>query len=406
MKETIGGKVDSKKKKRRIAESQNNHVMSTWGWDGVKCALHAKLEPMSMWHWNVRMQVRENVTCEVCCSHIISCGRPCSLSKPSMYSKRTRSHLPLHFVTFVLGFVEIALHLFNQPSCFVFLSLLEQLPDHSSFFLFLFFVHDCSLKHFVQFRFSFHTFLTASVPRVCLFFHIALRPSPQRSLSTFPWGWDFSTNRVSSGRRPPRLVVATGILFFRTILCSAIFRTSRSSQRLLTHGAPFFPRVHAIKCDVWNVLFTPPFGCSRLPVWRTDWPCLRPRDWFFFMWEGSVGQSALLFIRGSAECTSLRTDPHGRWRWRWRSGEWKRKMRKRRWRVQSGESKRGQNKHCAWSMDDMMRTTILSQCHVRHWNECGETLENVTYEGVLFTPPVGCSRLLSTVNDLTTTFFF
>ena len=32
--------------------------------------------------------------------------------------------------------------------------------------------------------------------------------------------------------------------------------------------------------------------------------------------------------------------------------------------------------------------------------------ENVTCEGVLFTPPVGCSRLLSAVNDLTTTFFF
>ena len=29
--------------------------------------------------------------------------------------------------------------------------------------------------------------------------------------------------------------------------------------------------------------------------------------------------------------------------------------------------------------------------------------ENVTYEGVLFTHPVGCSRLLSAVNDLTTT---
>ena len=29
--------------------------------------------------------------------------------------------------------------------------------------------------------------------------------------------------------------------------------------------------------------------------------------------------------------------------------------------------------------------------------------ENVTYEGVLFTSPVGCSRLLSDVNDLTTT---
>ena len=45
----------------------------------------------------------------------------------------------------------------------------------------------------------------------------------------------------------------------------------------------------------------------------------------------------------------------------------------------------------------------LSQCHVRHCYECRETRENVTCEGVLFTPPVGCSRLLSAVNDLTTT---
>ena len=48
------------------------------------------------------------------------------------------------------------------------------------------------------------------------------------------------------------------------------------------------------------------------------------------------------------------------WKGRW----------ERQWRVQSGELKRGQNQQCAWSMDDVMRTTILSQCHVRHWNEC------------------------------------
>ena len=70
---------------------------------------------------------------------------------------------------------------------------------------------------------------------------------------------------------------------------------------------------------------------------------------------------------GSAQCNSPRTNPHGRWRWR--SGEWNGRW-ERRWRVQSGESKRDQNKHCAWSMDDMMRTTILSQCHVRRWNVC------------------------------------
>ena len=40
---------------------------------------------------------------------------------------------------------------------------------------------------------------------------------------------------------------------------------------------------------------------------------------------------------------------------------------------------------------------------VRHQNECMQVRENVTCEGVLFTPSVGCSRLLSAVNDLTTT---
>ena len=69
----------------------------------------------------------------------------------------------------------------------------------------------------------------------------------------------------------------------------------------------------------------------------------------------------------------------------------KRKMRdtvkSAKWRVEEN-----QNNHYAWSMDDVMRTNILSQCHVRHWHECGdETRENVTCEGVLFTEPDGCS---------------
>ena len=61
----------------RIAESQNNHIMSACRWEGAKCALHAKLEPMSMYHQNLRMQVRENVTCEVCCSHLPSVAADC-----------------------------------------------------------------------------------------------------------------------------------------------------------------------------------------------------------------------------------------------------------------------------------------------------------------------------------------
>ena len=45
----------------------------------------------------------------------------------------------------------------------------------------------------------------------------------------------------------------------------------------------------------------------------------------------------------------------------------------------------------------------LSQCRVTDYNKCAQTRENVTCEGVLFTLPVGCSRLPSAVNDLATT---
>ena len=53
-------------------------------------------------------------------------------------------------------------------------------------------------------------------------------------------------------------------------------------------------------------------------------------------------------------------------------------------------------------MDGMTRTNTLSQCRVRHYHECRQKRENVTCEGVLFAPPVGCSRLPSAVNDLAT----
>ena len=81
--------------------------------------------------------------------------------------------LPFYFVTSILGLVEIALHLFNQASCFILLfpsllELLQQIPDHSSFFSFLFFVR---FNHLAHVRFSFRTFPTAFVPRICLFFH-------------------------------------------------------------------------------------------------------------------------------------------------------------------------------------------------------------------------------------------
>ena len=75
---------------------------------------------------------------------IMSCGRPSLLVKSFDVFPENRVQLPFHFVTFVLGIVEVALHLFDQVPCFVLLfpsllKLLQQIPDHSSFFFVLVF---------------------------------------------------------------------------------------------------------------------------------------------------------------------------------------------------------------------------------------------------------------------------
>ena len=91
----------------------------------------------------------------------------------------------------------------------------------------------------------------------------------------------------------------------------------------------------------------------------------------------------------------IEPNPHGKWRWK--SREWKGRW-KRRWRVESRGSKSIKTTtSCGWNMDDV-RARHLSQCHVRNWNVCCETLENVTCEGVLFTLPVGCSCTRSDYN--------
>ena len=157
------------------------------------------------------------------------------LSKASMYSQRTRSQASLPLRGFSCwGFVEVALHLFVQVSCFVLLfpslsNLSQQISDHSSF-SFLFSVHDCSLDHLVQFGFSFHTFFTAFVPRICPFLSLSslLRPFQRRFLSNFLVAERCPTCCVNSDLRHPRLAVAIGTLFFRTILCPAIFLASLS----------------------------------------------------------------------------------------------------------------------------------------------------------------------------------
>ena len=54
-------------------------------------------------------------------------------------------------------------------------------------------------------------------------------------------------------------------------------------------------------------------------------------------------------------------------------------------------------------MDGMMRTDTLSQCRVRRCHERGQTRENVTCEGVLFTHHVGRSRLPSAATSFHST---
>ena len=115
-----------------------------------------------------------------------------------------------------------------------------------------------------------------------------------------------------------------------------------------------------------------------------------------------LGKGAKVLIRESAQGTCL--PQHGR-RW-WRTGEWKGRW-ERRWTTKSRRESRGeyQDNHImsAWGWDELTCATHtkLEPVSVWHWNVCCERKCDVW--GVLFLPPVGCSRLLSAVNNLTTT---
>ena len=91
-----------------------------------------------------------------------------------------------------------------------------------------------------------------------------------------------------------------------------------------------------------------------------------------------LGKGAKILIRESAQGTCL---PH-HCRRRWRPREWKKKMEEmmdsKEWKEQSRKIK-------------------TSQCR------CDINTRKCDMWRVLFTHPVGCSRLLSSVNDLTTT---
>ena len=90
--------------------------------------------------------------------------------------------------------------------------------------------------------------------------------------------------------------------------------------------------------------------------------------WLFAHCErGCVHKSVKLLIRESAQGTSLRSDPHGRWGWSWRSGErtWRWE---RRWREQSGESKSIKTTTpCGWYMRWLSRNTPWAMSCALSW---------------------------------------
>ena len=112
-----------------------------------------------------------------------------------------------------------------------------------------------------------------------------------------------------------------------------------------------------------------------------------------------VGPRVRLLIRQSAQGILLRQHPHGRWSER--SGGWS-----RRWERQVESAKRGSKRdqtHRCMKHGWYAAHKHLSQCRVTDKSKCAQTREKGDVWGVLFTHPVGCSRLPSTVNDLATT---
>ena len=93
------------------------------------------------------------------------------------------------------------------------------------------------------------------------------------------------------------------------------------------------------------------------------------------------------------------------WKMKMKIKRMKKKMRETvksaKWRVEEN-----QNNHCARSMDDVMRTNILSQCRVRHCYECMQMRENVTCEGFLFTPPCRLQQIAISCKRSDYNFFF
>ena len=115
----------------------------------------------------------------------------------------------------------------SSSSSLLFLKLLQQIPDHASFFLFLSFVNGCSFNHLVHFRFSLRTILTTFVPR---------------SFSTCSEALYVSTHHASFVHLPLQQVAANGISSCHTTLCFAIF--SRFSVMARFESALFFSTVN------------------------------------------------------------------------------------------------------------------------------------------------------------------
>ena len=136
--------------------------------------------------------------------------------------------LPFHLVAFILDFVEVVLHFFDQVSCFVlfFPSLSEPPIEGLWSFLFLFLVvfrpwpqpqTICAIRFL--FSHFLHSFCSTASFSAEIYFHFLLTER-------------CPTYRENSDHRYPLSAVSITTLVFLTILCPAISLASRSWQVL------------------------------------------------------------------------------------------------------------------------------------------------------------------------------
>ena len=117
----------------------------------------------------------------------------------------------------------------------------------------------------------------------------------------------------------------------------------------------------------------------RTPGWKFHWSLRsgsRRRSWAHNLWE------ELCWPKGKTPHSRKRTGGlapnRSTWKMKWKIRRMKWQMGETKWRVRR-EGRREIKHTGAWQMDGMTRTNTSSQCRVRHYHECGQTRQNVTY---------------------------